>query len=122
MKTTITRVILLSALCGLCACGVSYRNGKQCEAKMLETYPTQEPAITIQRRAVSHNGIRVVVEATYQVPAKPQLNTLLTVKTVPAPAAVECVFDGESMSSFKWISPVKMVPKPATADAQDQRR
>jgi hypothetical protein len=123
MKTIIARAMLLACAFGLSACGIGYRNGKQCEARMLETYPTQFPAITLQRTAVSHKGIRVVVEATYQVPAKPpKLDTLLKPKIDREAAAVECIFDGETMTGFKWVSPKKMVPKPDTAETEDQGR
>lgn len=118
MNPYITRATLIVTVFSLSACGVGYRNGKQCEAKMLETYPTQEPAITIQHTASSYKGIRVIVEATYQVAPKVKQQTLLTVKTIPAPAAVECTFDVETMTGFKWVSPEKMVTKPDPAAAE----
>ncbi|WNC90978.1 hypothetical protein RI103_06400 [Paraburkholderia sp. FT54] len=118
MKTIIIRAVLLASVVGLSACGVGYRNGKQCEARMLETYPTQEPAITVKRTAVSHNGIRVVVEATYEVELKAKPKTLLTTKTYSESAAVECVFDNETMTGFKWVSPKKMEAKADTTAAE----
>jgi hypothetical protein len=111
MKPILTRAILLISIFGLSACGVGYRNGKQCEAKMFETYPTQAPPITLKRTAISHKGIRVVVEATYEVALKERPKTLLKSKTYSESAAVECLFDNETMMDFKWVSPTKLATK-----------
>lgn len=85
---------------------------------MLETYPAQEPSITIQHTAASYKGIRVIVEATYQVTPKVKPKTLSKVKTVPAPAAAECVFDGETMTRFEWVSPEKLAAKSEAAASE----
>jgi hypothetical protein len=101
--------IAASLVVGVSGCTTAFQNAQQCKQQMVATYPQSGPALSFERTAVANRGSRVVVEATYRVPNTAPQTTIVKPRTAPAPAAVECVFDGERMTGFQWLAPPKMV-------------
>lgn len=108
-----TICILLTA--GIAASGcTAYSNGQLCKQKMADTYPSSDPKLSFSVPRTDHDGTHVVAEATYQetamswtkVPSADNPGEISNV-TKPIPAAVECTFEGKTLTTFRWLVPEK---------------
>lgn len=109
-------------------CTTAYTNASLCKQKMIATYPESEPELSFDRTKMAIHGSRIVVEATYQNVVKTLVVTkeknveTRTVKATrtAAPAAVECTFEGATLTSFRWLAPQKFAwvydPQPPADD------
>ncbi|PMS38060.1 hypothetical protein [Trinickia symbiotica] len=121
---------LLIAGCSL------YKNPNACEARMRETVARNLPnnELSVSHVGVGIRGSRVVVEGTVEGPtaaaiAATQASAPIVASapgaTSPAvaakpkktkrPAAAECLFDGESLTSMRWFNPPELTASAAAA-------
>jgi hypothetical protein len=101
-------------------CTTPYRNGQECKARMVETYPSSKPKLTYEIPRVSYQGTRVVVEGSYIKKIPPVGVTPIKLTAVPIPAAVECTFEGDKLKTFQWLTPTDLATKyPLKPDASD---
>jgi hypothetical protein len=115
MRTIASRAMLAGLACVLAACGTGYRNGQTCKQKMIATYPTVDVPLSVDATKIAHRGARVVVEGSFKDVSRTLVTTQVkggqtnTVKTatIDIPAAVECTFTDETMTSFRWLTPLK---------------
>ncbi|MDR5750940.1 MULTISPECIES: hypothetical protein [unclassified Caballeronia] len=115
MRNIASRVMLVGLACALAACTTGYRNGQQCKQKMIATYPTADVPLSVEATKIAHRGSRVVVEGSYKSVSRTLVTTQIkggqtnTVKvaTINVPAAVECTFQEDTMTSFRWLTPLK---------------
>jgi hypothetical protein len=106
--------LLLAATSVFSGCAV-YKNAGLCKQRMVATYPSSSPALTYDLPKASTGGAHVVAEATYKEtlvylkkkPNDPSDPGVLVESEMTMPAAVECIFDGETMSTFRWLVPEK---------------
>ncbi|WP_181321727.1 hypothetical protein [Trinickia symbiotica] len=109
-----------------------YKNPSACEARMRETVARNLPndELSVSHVGVGIRGSRVVVEGTVEGPpaaasaangatpasapiaASAPTATSSTVaakpKKIKRPAAAECLFDGESLTSMRWFNPPEL--------------
>jgi hypothetical protein len=104
---------LLLSLCVpfalLGGCTSYYRNVELCKDRVRADYPDAASApLKITGSAASYHGSRVVVRG--EIPTRPKPPAT---KSIPELAAAECTFsDGNAMSNFQWLAPVRFAPKP----------
>ncbi|WP_158936633.1 hypothetical protein [Burkholderia sp. S171] len=104
-------------------CTTAYRNGQECKAKMVETYPATLPKLTYEIPRVAYQSTRVVVEGSYTKKIPPAGVTLIKPTTTTVEAAVECTFEGDKLKTFQWLTPATLAEKypltpPAAADTE----
>jgi hypothetical protein len=92
-------------------CTTPYRNGQECKAKMIETYPATLPTLTYELPRVAYQGTRVVVEGSYTKKIPPFGATPIKTTTMQVQAAVECTFDGSTLKTFQWLTPADLAAK-----------
>jgi hypothetical protein len=101
-------------------CTTPYRNGQECKAKMVDTYPATLPKLTYEIPRVAYQGTRVVVEGSYIKKIPPTGVTPIKATSTPVQAAVECTFDGDTLKTFQWLTPADLAAKyPLKPDASD---
>ncbi|CAN7143694.1 hypothetical protein LJR029_000011 [Caballeronia sp. LjRoot29] len=99
-------------------CTTPYRNGQECKAKMVETYPDSKPKLTYEIPRVAYQGARVVVEGSYTKQIPPVGVTPIKVTSTQVQAAVECTFEGDQIKTFQWLTPADLAEKyPPKPDA-----
>ncbi len=117
---TFYAVAAVAVLTCTAGCTTAYRNGQECKAKMVETYPASKPKLSYEIPRVSYHGTRVVVEGSYTIKIPPTGVTLIKTTTWPVSAAVECTFSGSTLQTFQWLTPAdlaeKYPPKPGAGD------
>ena len=69
-------------------CTTPYRNGQECKAKMIETYPASQPRLSYEIPRVSYQGTRVVVEGSYTKEIPPAGVTPIKTTSIQVQAAV----------------------------------
>ena len=101
-------------------CTTPYRNGQECKAKMVETYPATQPKLSYEIPRVSYQGTRVVVEGSYIKKIPPVGVTPIKITSVPIQAAVECTFEDGKLKTFQWLTPADLAAKyPLKTGADD---
>jgi hypothetical protein len=104
MFVGITGAILL-----LSGCTTAYQNAQACKQKMVATYPSNLPELDYQIPRTAIHGTRVVVEATYPYRLPTPIGaTPIKITQVDMPAAVQCEFRGNTMTTFAWLAPAAM--------------
>lgn len=107
--------LLVSTVACVTGCTTAYRNGQSCKDKMIATYPASEPRLSYEVPRVAYKGSRVVIGATYPdrqdqlIAPTEKKGSVATLKTtsIRSPAAVECTFDGDTLLTFRWLTPAK---------------
>ena len=92
-------------------CTTPYRNGQECKAKMVETYPASQPRLSYEIPRVSYQGTRVVVEGSYTKKIPPAGVTPIKTTTAQIQAAVECTFEDGKLKTFQWLTPADLAEK-----------
>jgi hypothetical protein len=119
---TFYAVAAVAVLTCTAGCTTGYRNGQECKAKMVETYPASKPKLSYEIPRVSYRGTRVVVEGGYTIKIPPTGVTPIKTTTWPVTAAVECTFSGSTLQTFQWLTPADLAEKyplkPGVADAE----
>jgi hypothetical protein len=92
-------------------CTTPYRNGQECKAKMVETYPASKPKLTYEIPRVGYQGTRVVVEGSYIKKIPPAGVTPIKTTSMQVQAAVECTFEGDTLKTFQWLTPADLAEK-----------
>jgi hypothetical protein len=101
-------------------CTTPYRNGQECKAKMVETYPASLPKLSYELPRVAYEGTRVVVEGSYTKKIPPTGPTPIKTTTAQVQAAVECTFEGSTLKTFQWLTPANLAAKyPLKPSADD---
>jgi hypothetical protein len=145
MKTRLPVIACCMVAAALSAgCAAVYKNTSACEQMMRQSASevTAADTLSISHAGAGINGSRVVVEGTLAHPqtaseataARPPNTNIIEAgllapvaaaiqkskppKTV-APAAVECTFDANGLSAFRWLSPPRLA-KPATASGEEE--
>lgn len=93
----------------------AYTNASLCKQKMAATYPATSPKLSYEFPRAGTGGVHAVAEATYKekiISLKPNPNDStdpgqVIEQDVSMPAAVECTFDGNTMTTFRWLVPEK---------------
>ena len=107
--------LLVSTVACVTGCTTAYRNGQLCKNKMIDSYPSTEPELSVDVPRVAYKGARVVAGGTFKestdslVAKVGKKETTFTVETreVATDAAVECTFDGDKLETFRWLTPAK---------------
>ncbi|MEX3957671.1 hypothetical protein [Trinickia sp. EG282A] len=113
-----------------------YKNPSACEARMRETVARNLPndELSVSHVGVGIRGSRVVVEGTVEGPpvaasaataasapiaasAPTATSSAVAAKSkkIKRPAAAECLFDGESLTSMRWFNPPELTASSAGA-------
>ncbi|CAD6533874.1 hypothetical protein ACFQ3P_17025 [Paraburkholderia sabiae] len=135
MKTRTPVIACCMVVAALSAgCAATYKNTSACEQSMRQSAQEVSAAdtLTIHHTGTGINGSRVVVEGTLEHPqtaseaavAKPPNTNIIEAgllapvtaafqknrphKTV-VPAAVECTYDANGQSTFRWLAPARLV-------------
>ncbi|MDR5731579.1 MULTISPECIES: hypothetical protein [Caballeronia] len=113
MNTRSRLLLLLSIpLALLAGCTSYYRNIDACKDRMRADYPDAASApLKLTGSSAAMHGSRVVVHGTIETPPKPPAT-----KAADTPAAAECTFSDDTLTTFQWLAPAKLVPKPPAAD------
>jgi hypothetical protein len=96
-------------------CTTAYKNAAFCKDKMLADYPdaaTSPLRITESKEAIG--GARVVVRGEITSAPTPQAT-----KGVIGSAAMECTFNGDTLSGFQWLSPPVLAAKKPAPPARE---
>ena len=100
-----------------------YSNPSACKAQMREAVASAASAgtLSISHVGVGIGGSRVVVEGTLKsaAPAADASDAASAAsaagegKPIIRPAAVECMFDGDKLTSLRWLAPPELAPSSA---------
>jgi len=119
---TFYAVAAAAVLACTAGCTTAYRNGQECKAKMVETYPASKPKLSYDPPRIAYEGTRVVVEGSYTKKIPPTGVTPIKTTSQTVPAAVECTFAGGTLKTFQWLTPADLAEKyslkPGTDDTE----
>jgi len=119
---TFYAVAAAAVLACTAGCTTAYRNGQECKAKMVGTYPASKPKLSYDPPRVAYEGTRVVVEGSYTKKIPPAGVTPIKTTSLTVPAAVECTFAGDTLKTFQWLTPADLAEKyplkPGTGDTE----
>ncbi|MBP0594236.1 hypothetical protein J8I87_32125 [Paraburkholderia sp. LEh10] len=148
MKTRIPVIACCMVAAALSAgCAAVYTNTGACERMMRQSASELSAADTLKilHTGTGIRGSRVVVEGTLEHPqtaseaavATPPNTNIIEAgllaplaaalasskpKTTVVPAAVECTYDANGLSAFRWLAPASLVKasSPSTVDRTDE--
>jgi hypothetical protein len=88
-------------------CTTAYKNAAFCKDQMRADYPDAASApLRITESKAAYGGTRVLVRGETTSAPKPPAT-----KKVIGSAAMECTFNGDTLSSSQWLSPPALAAK-----------
>jgi hypothetical protein len=95
-------------------CTTAYKNAAFCKDKMLADYPNAASApLRITESKAAYGGTRILVRGETTSAPKPPAT-----KKVVGSAAMECTFNGGTLSGSRWLSPPALAAQKPVPAAQ----